>query len=492
MKPISIDRRDFLRGLGISASGLFMTSCFTKFMKDGEHPPRRPNVVIFFTDDQRFDTIGALGHPVIKTPNMDRFVRNGTSFTHTYIMGSPHGAVCMPSRAMLLTGRGYFHLPRSVTVAWSVKPEERGQCPYITFPEVFQRQGYATFGTGKWHNGSSLYARGFTHGGKIFFGGMSDHLKVPLFDFDLAGEYPKRNRYTGDAFSSTLFSDAAINFLTNRNGTRPFLMYVSYTAPHDPRMAPKAFQALYPPEEVDFPPNFFPEHPFDNGELRVRDENLAPFPRTEKEVRKHIADYYAMISHTDHEIGRVMAALEESGEAENTLVVLAGDNGLAVGQHGLLGKQSLYEHSVRVPLVISGPAVPKGKRIDALCYLHDLFPTLCDLSQIDIPGSVESRSLYPLMHDKTPSVRDSLFFAYSNKKPQRGIRAGRWKLIKYNIKGNRTTQLFDLEEDPWEKKNLADDPAFSDRCKQMEKLLRSWMERSGDPVLWEDLVHEKA
>ncbi|GAI83201.1 unnamed protein product, partial [marine sediment metagenome] len=177
------------------------------------------------------------------------------------------------------------------------------------------------------------------------FGGMSNHLKVPVYDFDPSGEYPKEKQYTGEKFSSEMFADEAIKFLENDTGDDPFFMYVSFTAPHDPRMAPKEYEEIYPRERIFIPENFMPEHPFDNGEMKIRDEKLAPWPRTEKIVRDHIGAYYAMITHTDAQIGRLVDALEKNGKAENTIIIFAGDNGLAVGQHGLLGKQNLYEHS---------------------------------------------------------------------------------------------------------------------------------------------------
>ena len=145
---------------------------------------------------------------------------------------------------------------------------------------------------------------------------------------------------------------------------------------------------MYDPEAVDLPPNYKPEHPFDNGELRIRDEMLADFPRTPAEIRRrHNAEYYAMISHLDAQIGRVLDVLDAKGLADETIVVLAGDNGLAIGRHGLMGKQNMYDHSVHVPLLMRGPGVPQGEIRDAQCYLLDIYPTLCDLTPAGIPMS---------------------------------------------------------------------------------------------------------
>ena len=178
-------------------------------------------------------------------------------------------------------------------------------------------------------------------------------------------------------------------------------------------------------------------------------------------VQEHIAAYYAMITHLDSQIGRILDILEERGLAENTIIVFTGDNGLAVGQHGLLGKQNLYDHSVRVPLIFSGPGIPGGVQFDALCYLLDIYPTLCEMIGHPIPTTVEGQSLVQVLKGNEDTLRESLFLAY--KKIQRGVRTDdNWKLIKYNVRGVQTTQLFNLKEDPFEMNNLVSD----DRCRR--------------------------
>ena len=222
-----------------------------------------------------------------------------------------------------------------------------------------------------------------------------------------------------------------------------------------------------------------PAHPFANGEMYVRDENLAPFPRTPEIVQDNIAAYYAMITHLDAQVGRVLDALEKTGRAEDTLVIFAGDNGLAVGQHGLLGKQNLYEHSVRVPLIIRGPGIQEDVRADALCYLLDLYPTLCDILGLAAPETVEGKSLLPVLKNRRAEVRDSLFMAYRSF--QRAVRiSDNWKLIKYNVRSVETTQLFNLNDDPWEINNLAENPAYKKRLEDLTTLLKEHMRKSDD------------
>jgi arylsulfatase A-like enzyme len=462
-------RREFIKKMGLAGTYSLLAGC-QGANRGARAATRQPNILFLFADDQRFDTIRALGNKETVTPNIDRLVREGTTFENAYIMGSMSGAVCMPSRAMLMSGKHLFDLTDK---GKTIPPE------HVMLPEVLRNAGYATFATGKWHNGRVPFARSFTTARKIFFGGMSDHYKVAVHDFDPAGKYSKEARYYDEGkHSSELFSDAAIEFLQKPKNDKPFFLYVSYTAPHDPRTAPKKYHDMYDAAKIGLPENFIREHPFDNGEMRIRDEKLAAWPRTPEAVRRHIADYYAMITHLDTQIGRVLEALERTGHHRDTVVVFSADNGLAVGRHGLMGKQNLYEHSAHVPLVITGPGIAKGRRCDGLCYLHDVYPTLCELVGVDIPDSVKSVSLVSLLDGRRSEVRETLFFAY--KDVQRGIRNGRYKLIEYAVNGRRTTQLFDVANDPWELRNLASNAAYAGQLRRLRKELVKWKDKLGD------------
>lgn len=422
----------------------------------------RPNILLILSDDQRFDTIAALGNREIRTPRIDRLVERGFAFTHAYIMGSTQPAVCVPSRAMLHSGRGL----------WRADDDLAGQ---TTLGEVLRGAGYATYAVGKWHNKAPSLIRGFDKARAVFLGGMSDQYRVPLRDLtDQRTLSPPR---IVERHSTELFCDAAVGLLGEHRGPKPFFLYLSLTSPHDPRTAPAEFARMYDPAAIPLPKNFLPQHPFDNGELRVRDELLAPLPRPADEVRRHIADYYAMISHLDREIGRVLDALETNGFGKNTVVVFAGDNGLAVGQHGLMGKQNLYDHSLRVPLVAAGPGIPAG-RSDALVYLHDLFATVCDWAGAQ-PPPCDAESLRPIIEGAAKG-RKQIVAGY--RQQQRAVRQGRFKLIEYRVEGARHTQLFDLETDPWEMDNLAARPEHAQRVAQMRALLAEELRKAGDPV----------
>ncbi|MFP4054067.1 MAG: sulfatase/phosphatase domain-containing protein, partial [Phycisphaerae bacterium] len=181
-------------------------------------------------------------------------------------------------------------------------------------------------------------------------------------------------------------------------------------------------------------------------------------------------------------------ALDESGQTDDTLIVLAGDNGLAVGQHGLMGKQNLYDHSVRVPLILAGPGVPKGRTSDALCYLTDLYATLCDLTGLDTPTSVEGPSFAPVLAGGEPP-RSELLLAYRHL--QRAVREQRWKYIEYRVDGKRTCQLFDLQEDPHEINDLAETPRGREHVQRLRPKLTRWRDELGDDTEFWDGFGEK-
>ena len=169
---------------------------------------------------------------------------------------------------------------------------------------------------------------------------------------------------------------------------------------------------MYNPETMPLPANWLPRHPFDNGELTVRDEKLAPFPRTEADTRQQLCDYYGMISSQDAQVGRILAALEQSGQAANTLIVYSSDHGLSIGSHGLFGKQSVYEEAQRVPLIFRGPGVPAGGSSPAMVYGFDIFPSLCNLLDLSIPGDIQGKSLKGIIDGKAKKVRDGVLGVY--------------------------------------------------------------------------------
>lgn len=442
------------------------------------HPPvERPHVLFLLADDLQWDALSALGDGRVATPHLDRLVARGTAFTNTYNQGSIHGAVCIPSRTMILTGR---HLWRRGEDSIPERP---------LWSESFAAAGYHTFATGKWHNGAAALERGFATVGRTG-GGMlhSTPNPGPAYerpkegdtwtpdDTSLAGHWLEHEGRT--VHSSALWVDETLAFLEDRaarDDDRPFFAHVAFHAPHDPRQAPTAWVERYPPHAEALPPNALAEHPFDQGSLRIRDEVLGPFPRTADTVRLHRAEYHAITAHLDAQIGRLLEALDAHGLTDETLIVFAADHGLAVGQHGLLGKQSLYEHSTKAPLVLAGPGVPVGARRDDLVYLHSLFATTGELAGVPTPDDLDGPSLVPQLLGEQPGPA-TLYAAYRD--TQRMVRDERWKLLVYPGAGQ--VQLFDLERDPWETTNRAGDPDLRPTLERLAAELLRWMEATGD------------
>lgn len=436
----------------------------------------RPNVLFLLSDDQQHDTIHALGNDAIQTPHIDSLVKSGIAFRNAYIMGGSSPGVCSPSRACLLTGRTLWNIENQGI--WGYEISEK----FKTLPEVFREHGYVTFATGKNHPGrSGQFHRAYTEGDRLLFSGTSrTKFRQFLYPFCPKGIYDRKSRvqYKG-THSTTTYADACIRFLKRHaSGTQPFYAYVAFQAPHDPRESPDEFRQRYKNAEMKLPASFMPRHPFSTGADRDFDEKRVKWPRTEGDIKKHIADYYALITCMDDQIGRIVDTLKETGTFENTIILFASDNGLALGRHGLVGKQNIYEHSVRVPLIISGPGIAKGELRDQLCYLSDINPTLCELVDLPVPETVQSKSLKPVLNDAKAAHRDHLYFAYMNW--QRAVRNDRFKLIEYCVEDQRHTQLFDLRDDPDELRNLAGDPGHSATLQALRNQLRADRVRLND------------
>lgn len=432
------------------------------------HVAAKPNIIFLFADDQRADTIGAHGNPHIQTPNLDRLADEGFSFRRNYCAGSFSGAVCVASRAMLMTGRHWMNLPAKRPAAnWGDS---------TVLPAHLTSRGYSSFIIGKWHNGKGTLDRSFANGRALYMGGMANHADFQVQDLNDGKLSPKRD---AGGFSSAVFADEAVKFIRSANTEKPFFLYVSFMAPHDPRNPPEKYREIYYDKRPPLPTNFLPQHPFQNAPQATsgRDEGLAPWPRTKQVISDQLCEYYGLVTHLDEQVGRIMKALRTSPHAKNTIVIYTADHGLAMGSHGLLGKQNVYEQSMQCPLILRGPGIPNGKSSDAFTYVHDLYATICNFVNVETPKGADSKSLKPVMNGKAREVRKSLFLPFQDN--QRSVRDGRWKLHVYPKINHR--MLFDLSKDPHEMKNLADDPSHSAQMKKMLALMESWRKRLGDP-----------
>jgi|SRR5665213_841012 len=506
MSSSNIDRRSFLKTVGgLSASTLL--SATAKLNADEPPPPRKkPNFLVVVADDQCFRTLNALNNQEVRTPAFDRLIARGTAFTHCFHQGSWTGAVCVASRAMMHTGR----------YVWDCGGNNCGYYPLLG--EALQMGGYDTYVVGKWHNGDETVLRSFTTGKTIGPGfyastpenGLAYNRPRPddpwtpwdpkylghwtpkeLWNIEhptprnlfQAGPSPEKAspRYERNQHNCELYAGSAVELLQQAAARpdHPFFLYVAWNEPHDPRQSPKEFLDMYPADKIQVPPNFLPQHPFDQGDADCRDEKLAPFPRTPEAVQVHRREYYALITYMDRQLGRLLDALEKTGRADNTYIIVTGDHGLAVGEHGLMGKQNLYDCSVRMPFLMAGPDIAADRRIDSLMYQHCLFPTLCDLAGIATPATVQFPSLLPVLRGRQQRMFESVYCAYRGF--QRMVRTEKYKLILYPIA--KQAQLFDLEKDPWEMKNLAGDPTNAATMSELFHQLQKWQNTVNDTLV---------
>ncbi|MDP1586377.1 MAG: sulfatase-like hydrolase/transferase [Prosthecobacter sp.] len=429
-----------------------------------------PNILFIVSDDQRPDTIHALGNKVIETPHLDRLVSRGTSFTRAYA-GYP---ICHASRAQILTGTHIFR-------AYPKYPGGAIDPKLATLAGTLQKSGYHTCYTGKWHNDGHPMQRGYTTTSGLYSSGGGKGITQPEIDdrgrpltgyrgwtFKDADNKPQLDQGIGlQPDNSRHTADGAIRAIQNAPKDKPWLVHVNFAFPHDPRMWPAGMKNRYDAAKMVLPVNFAKDHPFDHGNRGGRDEVLLPIPRVESEVREELALYYAMITDLDAQLGRILAALPSPDE---TVIIFTADQGLALGSHGLLGKQNCYEHSIRSPLIICGPGLPKNERSTALVTLHDLFPTLCELSGTTIPPTVTGKSLAPLLRHQTNRVHDFVTGMFTD--TQRMICDERWKFVLYP-KANRE-QLFDLLNDPHELRDLSADPAQQAKREELRAKLDAW------------------
>jgi arylsulfatase A-like enzyme len=265
----------------------------TSFVSAETSPP--PNIIFLFADDQRADTIGAHGNPHIQTPNLDRLAAEGFSFRRNYCAGSFSGAVCVASRAMLMTGRHWMNLPAN-------KPASNWGDSTVLSALLTSSGEYNSFIVGKWHNGRGTLEKAFSKGRSVYMGGMVNHADFQVQDLADGKLSPKRD---AGGFSSTIFADEAVKFIQTAGSEKPFFLYVAFMAPHDPRNPPEQYQRMYYENRPPLPANFLPQHPFRNAPQATsgRDESLAPWPRTKDVISDQLCEYYGLVTHLDEQVG---------------------------------------------------------------------------------------------------------------------------------------------------------------------------------------------
>lgn len=467
---------------------------------------KRPNILYILVDDQSpFDLKVYDAKSPLDSPVINGLAAQGMTIDGAYHMGSFSGAVCTPSRHMVMSGRSVWHLPIAPGAM------KRGLCPpeleKNTIAAVFNRAGYDTMRTCKQGNSYEAANKQFT----------------------IRRDATKRGgtAETGSAWHA----EQVLQYLSDREKSKdedPFLIHFGFSHPHDVRDGTpellKKYGAVNHADRKSLPPanplqpklpvNYLPGHPFDNTEMNVRDEKQVSGVwerRDEATIRNELGREMACSENIDIQIGRVLEKLKSMGELDNTYIIYTSDHGIAIGRHGLQGKQNLYEHTWRVPFIVKGPGIKPGSRAQGNIYLADTLATLCDLAGITPPESNEGLSIRPVLEGKKETIREVLYGAYSGgQKPgMRCVKQGDWKLLKYETADgkSRVTQLFNLKDNPHEliaehhddkvvaltgfkptpeQVNLADDPKHADKRKEMESLLLAEMRRLHDPYRFWD------
>ena len=406
-------------------------------------------------------------------------------------MGGWQGAVCIASRSMIISGRSIWNA-KQINDKW--KKKENFELAEQSWGKLMEKKGYKTYMSGKWHV-SIDPKKVFQTVRNIKPGMPRDFFKKefkkgynrPINEKDKSWiPYDSLNGgfWEGGKHWSEVLKDDALDFIDDAsNSDDPFFMYLAFNAPHDPRQSPKSFLDQYPIENISLPENWLPEYP--NKEAignpkTLRDEALAPFPRTPYAIKTHIREYYAIITHLDQQIGEILAALKKSGKDKNTYIFFTGDHGLSVGRHGLLGKQNMFDHSIRVPLLMVGPDIPKKHKIDQEVYLQDIMATSLELANVKPTNTIEFNSLLSTAKGTSQEkiYKNGIYGAYIDY--QRMIRKDGFKLIVYpKIK---KTVLFDLKNDPLEINDLSTNPSYLKKKTDLFTGLLSLQNKFGDPL----------
>ncbi len=461
---------------------------------------KKPNFLFVVVDDQTpFDLKQYNPNSILETPNIDKLAEGGMVFETARHMGSMNGAVCTPSRHMIMSGRTVWHLPPSAINQKQIDPHP---IDTMTIAAVFNRAGYKTMRTCK--KGNS-------------YPGANKQFSVV---------HDKTKRKGTEDGGSAWHSKQVLEYLSVREQEKeetPFMIYFGFSHPHDVRDGTPELLAKYGAanhrdkeslpvlneKQPELPENYLETHPFFHGHPNLRDEDRVSGVwknRDVQTIRNEQGRELACSENIDIQLGKVLTKLEEMGELENTYIIYTSDHGIAIGRHGLMGKQNLYEHSWRVPFIVNGPGIDAGQRVEGNAYLLDVLPTLCDLADIEIPKTIEGLSLKPVLEGEQKSIREVMYGVYcgGTKPGMRSVTKGDWKLIKYDMMDGevRETQLFNLAKNPHEylpehgkldemETDLAENPKYAAKLKEMEALLLEQMVQHDDPYrFWDQEIIE--
>ncbi len=438
---------------------------------------QRPNVLFISVDDMNND-LGTYGHPLVKSPSIDRLAAEGVRFDRAYCQFP----LCSPSRSSVMTG-----LRPDVTRVFDLRYHFRQGLPdVVTLPQLFMKHGYFAARVGKiYHYGNP---------GEIGTSGLDDPAswdkvvnpsgRDKTLESRVINYTPKR----GLGSSLSMYADRdgkdedytdgkvateAIRLL-EENKDRPFFLAVGFYKPHCPYIVPAKYFDLYPLDKIKLPVVPVDYHDTVPAAALASNQPWPMLGATSEQARETVRAYYATLSFVDAQVGRVMDALDRLKLRDNTIVVFWSDHGYHMGDHGLFMKQSLYENSARVPLIIVPPKPRRpGKPSPRTVELLDMYPTIADLAGIKVPPAVEGRSLRPLLEN--PEARwDHPAYTQVQRLggPGYSVRTERWSYMEWN-RGAAGRELYDLRADPGEMNNLAGNPSYAATLAEMQALVRA-------------------
>jgi uncharacterized sulfatase len=444
----------------------------------------RPNVLFIAVDDMNND-LGCYGHPLVKSPNIDKLAKIGTRFDRAYCQFP----LCSPSRTSLMTG-----LRPDTTQVYDLQKHFRDVIPdAVTLSQMFKNNGYYAARVGKiYHYGNP---------GQIGTDGLDDPAswdhKVNPSGRDKAEEKlvtnhtPKRGLGSSLSFMRAEGADeeqtdgmvaTEIIKLMEENKDKPFFLAAGFYRPHCPYIAPKKYFDLYPIEKITMPQGSW-DYLNNVPQPALASTNPWPwFGVTEQESREALQAYWATISFVDAQVGRLLDALERLKLADNTVVVFWSDHGYHVGDHGLWMKQSLFERSARVPLIIAAPGQQaKGTVTGRTVELLDIYPTLADLCGLTPPKNLAGKSVRPLLDNPEVAWEKPAFTqVWRGGYPGHSVRTERYRYTEWDG-GKKGAQLYDYSKDPEEKQNLVDDPAYAQALVELKPLVRKNWENEYRP-----------
>jgi len=437
--------------------------------------PRRPNIVVLLADDLRWDAVGFMGNSVVQTPNLDALAKQGVVFENTFCTTS----ICATSRASLITGQY-----ASRHGIWTFQANLSGPAFANTYPALLRDAGYRTGFVGKW--------------------GVGD--QMPAKQFDYWAGFPGQGRYFArQGGKNAQLSKEHLHEITSRqigdffdgcSEDQPFCLQVSFKAAHaqdgEPDEYPfePRYESLYEDIEITPPTTATEEHYARLPEFLQKSEGRRRWkPRfsTPELYQKHVKDYYRLVTGMDRVIGELVGDLRDRGWLEETLIVFTSDNGYYLGDYGLADKWFMHEPSIRLPLLVVDPSLPatrRGTRVtEAMALNIDIAPTVLDAAGLKPPSEMQGKSLLPIARGDETELRDEFFyehrFEHAGIPKTEGVRGRKWKYVRYLVEPEPVEELFDLDADPLEERNLAGDEKYREvltqyrqRCEQLRKEVR--------------------